>query len=87
MAGKLELCGKLKGKREGSKLVFSAGAISSLNRVFSKAQTRCNNSSSKDVGMRNCGYTVEPTSHSAAHSRIQKAHVILFSIPTFSRFL
>lgn len=75
MAGKLELCGKLKGKREGSKLVFSAGAISSLNRVFSKAQTRCNNSSSKDVGMRNCGYTVEPTSFTLLLTQGSKKHM------------
>lgn len=49
MAGKLGLFGELEVKREESRLVFSAGVLSSLNTVFRKAQIRCDNCSSKDV--------------------------------------
>lgn len=38
MAAKLELYGKQKAKREGSKVVSSAGVISTLNTVFHEAQ-------------------------------------------------
>lgn len=70
MTRKLGLYRKLKDKREGSKLVFSAGVISILNTVFRKAQMRCDDSSSKDLQV--WLHSRTNLFHSAVHSRIKK---------------
>lgn len=51
MAVSLGLYGKLKTKRKESKLVVYAGVHCTLNTVFSKAETSCDNAGLKDVGM------------------------------------